>query len=929
MLTASGYGRWHARLGLDARAIALVDGIRASPPSRRVSSGRGALNNVCARFPSIKMGHILQAESRTIELAYLRLADRDLDVLEIWDQPPQIELRYRSKGGRPLTVMHTPDMFVLWQDRAGWVECKPLASLASLAQTQPNRYSQDEDGTWRCPPGEAYAAQFGLSYTIVTDAQLDPIVVRNFEFLDDYYRGLDSPPGLPEGPVAQALAAVANKPGLTKRELALQDPPIDMDTIHWLIVRGDLYVDLARCPLVDADHVRVYLDSDQAQMYDLVADTPPPAWSTRTEPIRCEPGTPLVWDGKPWLITNVGDTRIFLELQDGTSSTPIAMDRTQWQRLEDAGHISAVHIEGGHAQNASESVVDAQWRLLMNARPETFQRALCRYRQLQRFLAGDLTVLDEVCASSLYTYQRRWRAAEVVGRPGFAGLVDGYARSGRASPLSPEVHELLETSVREDYGSKKQLTVRAAYGAYLGRCDDAGLEPVTYETYRITLLQQPPAEQTQARRGRRAAYGIMPFLGLGLGNRHGDYPLQRSHADHTQLDVEVVSGLGEFLGRPWLTLLFDAYSRRVLAFYLTFDAPSYRSCMMMVRECVRRFKRLPMTMVLDNGKEFHSVYFEELLATFNVTQESRPAAKPRFGSVIERMFGTLNKQLIHTLQGNTQVMRNVREVTKSVNPRGQAVWTLPALFDALTEWCFEVYDQNPHAGLRGRSPREVFLAGQAQAGMRDHSPIPFDDDFLRLTEPSTPKGTARFSPRGIAKVNYILYYCPKLARRVKRGKGTDVLVRFDPQDLGHIHALVDDKWEFCRANNYDVFSFRSQREIALAAEEIRALDRQAGRESAVTHARLVTFFQKVQQHEAVLRQHLRDQEVRRALAGNAAGVVDAEVVDGTFTTMEAPALPDPLDADANRIVDGDVSTVDDEDDEDDEDPQDWEPCADF
>lgn len=291
-----------------------------------------------------------------------------------------------------------------------------------------------------------------------------------------------------------------------------------------------------------------------------------------------------------------------------------------------------------------------------------------------------------------------------------------------------------------------------------------------------------------------------------------------------------------------------------------------------------------MILVFDNGPEFHSVYLHLLLAHYEVTQETRPAAKPRFGSVIERALGVINTELIHTLLGNTQIMRNIRQVTKSVDPSGQAVWTLPALYDALTEWCYEVYDQQSHGGLHGRTPREVFVAGQEQAGERAHMPIPYDTNFLRLTEPSTSKGTARVSDQGVVKVNYILYSCPEfLAGGVVK---TDVPVRYDPQDLGHIHAWVDGDWVRCFANDYNIFQYRTEREVALAAEEIRALDRQAGRAPAVSHSRLVDFFQHIQEHEAVLKQHLRDQEVRRALAGTALSDLVDETVEASFTPQD-------------------------------------------
>jgi len=99
---------------------------------------------------------------------------------------------------------------------------------------------------------------------------------------------------------------------------------------------------------------------------------------------------------------------------------------------------------------------------------------------------------------------------------------------------------------------------------------------------------------------------------------------------------------GRNLGRPWATFLSDAFSRRLLAVCLTFDPPSYRSCMLALRECVRRYERLPEAIVVDGGPEFESVYFETLLARYGCTKKTRPGGRPRFGSVCERLFGTTN-----------------------------------------------------------------------------------------------------------------------------------------------------------------------------------------------------------------------------------------------------------------------------------------------
>ena len=48
--------------------------------------------------------------------------------------------------------------------------------------------------------------------------------------------------------------------------------------------------------------------------------------------------------------------------------------------------------------------------------------------------------------------------------------------------------------------------------------------------------------------------------------RHGDRHFEIGHVDHTELDLEMIcSRTVRNLGRPWLTLLVEAFSRRILA----------------------------------------------------------------------------------------------------------------------------------------------------------------------------------------------------------------------------------------------------------------------------------------------------------------------------------------------------------------------------
>ena len=150
-------------------------------------------------------------------------------------------------------------------------------------------------------------------------------------------------------------------------------------------------------------------------------------------------------------------------------------------------------------------------------------------------------------------------------------------------------------------------------------------------------------------------------------------------------------------------------------------------------------------LVVDGGKEFHSIYFDTLLAKYKVTKAQRPGAKPKFGSVCERIFGTTNSEFIHNLLGNTQIMKKVREVTKRFNPKHNAIWTFESLYEMMSEWCYEIYDKQIHSTLT-TSPRDCYTNRLYKTGERKHTFIRYDELFEILTLPSTAKQTAKVQP---------------------------------------------------------------------------------------------------------------------------------------------------------------------------------------
>lgn len=190
MMTPEEFRAWSQRLPLSKETEALIVAMRSSPPVRRVS---GRANNVTGRYPSPKMQCSIQFESQHVELWAIYAMERDDDVLEYYDQASRIPLSYRAKSGRQTTQWHTPDFFVLRKESAGWEEWKPAQSLDTLAVSMPARYQQAGTGQWRCPPGEAYAEQLGLSYRLRSSAEYHPLEIQNLKFLQDFWAH-DVPP---------------------------------------------------------------------------------------------------------------------------------------------------------------------------------------------------------------------------------------------------------------------------------------------------------------------------------------------------------------------------------------------------------------------------------------------------------------------------------------------------------------------------------------------------------------------------------------------------------------------------------------------------------------------------------------------------------------------------------------------------------------
>ncbi|MGE0278828.1 MAG: Mu transposase C-terminal domain-containing protein [Nitrospiraceae bacterium] len=874
MLDQSQLEEWARKLNLSEQAERVIAEIRSSAPARRVQSRRG---NVSGRYPSRKMGVTIQFESHRNELAAIYELEHDQSVLEFYDQPQSIKLNWATAAGRGIGIFHTPDFFVLRTDAAGYEECKPEQELARLAERSPQRYQRDETGRWRCPPGESSAGRIGLYYRLRTSDGINWIWQRNIQFLEDYLR--DDRPAINAAACAHVRSFVTNQWDISLSDLIDQAEEVaNRDDIYSLIASGEVYVDLARAPLINPERVRVYANCEAAIAAAHLGETAAPAKDSPPSVVTLSVGQSVIWDGVPWRILNVGETLIVLS---GNERTLNEVPRRQFEQLVNQGRITGVAFQSTEVMN-TESLGRLETATEADLRVANQRAAIVRAHLRGETLPRDLSAPER----TLRHWTAQYRAAEAISGTGYTALLPQTGKRGNRTSKLPEPSKgLLTRFIEDEYETLKQQSRSAVYAKLLKAGEEQGVQVPSYKTFCDEVNKRASAQQTLKRMGRRAAYQQEAFYWeLELTTpRHGDRPFEICHLDHTQADIELVcSETGVNLGRPWVTFLSDAFSRRLLSIWLAFDPPSYRSCMMALRECVRRHGRLPQILVVDGGREFESVYFETLLARYECIRKTRPGAQPRFGSVCERIFGTAGTQFFHNLAGNTQITRNVRQVTKSVAPKTQALWTLGRLSERLKEWADEVYDATDHPSL-GQSPRAAFAQGLLETGHRPQRLIPYTEEFLMWTRPTTTKGTAKALPGRGVRIHNVLYWCE--AFRNPQIEGAQVAVRYDPYDAGRAWAEVFHRWYECHSEYYSVLQGRSEKEMILATQQLRARRSRHSKRFQVNAKQLATFLQSMEAEEALLKQRLHDREARRLVAAVEGG---APFDSGRAARMEMP-----------------------------------------
>jgi putative transposase len=312
----------------------------------------------------------------------------------------------------------------------------------------------------------------------------------------------------------------------------------------------------------------------------------------------------------------------------------------------------------------------------------------------------------------LEQYRRSRRLSSLV--PAQRGSRQGQSR------LDPEVEAVLSTTIEEVYLSAQKPSVAYTATEIIRRCRNAGLPYPHASTVRRRVRALAAHETLRRREGGKAVrdtyapiHGVFPDAA---------WPLAVIQIDHTRVDLMLVDDLHRRpVGRPWITVAIDVFSRMVTGFYVSFDPPGAMAVGLCLAHAILPKETWlaqhdiatpwPVWGVMeavhaDNAKEFRGAMLRKACQEYGISLHWRPVGRPHFGGHIERLLGTLN-HAIHTLPGSTFANPQARGRYDAAQ---HAVMTLAEFERWLAITIVEVYHHRLHHEL-GTTPLQRYEDG--------------------------------------------------------------------------------------------------------------------------------------------------------------------------------------------------------------------------
>lgn len=399
------------------------------------------------------------------------------------------------------------------------------------------------------------------------------------------------------------------------------------------------------------------------------------------------------------------------------------------------------------------------------------------------------------------------------------GLVSCLLRKARSDKgtrrLDTKVEAIIQACLDEFYLTSQRRTPARTALEVRKRCLDAGLTPPDPNTVRTRILAIDEYQRVRRREGSKAANEkFQPILGSFPG---ADYPLAVVQIDHTPMDVIAVDDVHRLpIGRPYLTIVVDVFSKMVVGFYISLDPPGALATGLSISRAILGKEAylqslgiddlewpcwgMMRTIHTDNAKEFRGTMLGRAVKEYGIIAQRRPKGRPQYGGHVERAFRTYMSEVHNELPGTTFSNPRMR---RDYDAEGKAVMTLDALEVWFTLFLLGVYHQQPHAGNDGRPPQaqwELGLLGDGATILGRGIPARYpDEDRLRLDFLPYVERTVQEYGIAFEGVNYwsdalrrFIHTKDPATQKLKR----QFVCRYDPRDLSRIWFFDDESQQY-------------------------------------------------------------------------------------------------------------------------------------
>lgn len=371
--------------------------------------------------------------------------------------------------------------------------------------------------------------------------------------------------------------------------------------------------------------------------------------------------------------------------------------------------------------------------------------------------------------------------------------------------ISEKYIPIIKYVIENEYLNVKNITNSIAYQHIRSICIHEGIEPpCEYTIYKI-FNRIDDDIKTKMRNGKKAAEKYRPTQ-RGFSNEEALFPLHIVEIDHTLIDIDVIDEeTGYNIGRPWLTLGIDVYSRMIWSMYISLEDPSANR----VRKALEHgvlFKRakerygtfnewpvcgIPTFIYLDNGPDFKSTNLKRMVTeTLKTNLMYRPVKTPHYGATIERLFGKINSEFIHGLNGTRK--SHFYELG-DYDPEKEAILTIKDLTELLAQYFTDIYPFKTHRGLpiNENTPAVRFYSGLEVVGLPEFI-LPDEEETFKIELlPTVMKPCTR---DGIRLEN-VIYMSSELPKYIGT-RDIKYKIKYDVDDISKIYFFKPDYKEY-------------------------------------------------------------------------------------------------------------------------------------